>query len=171
MSHNINILTLFPYLLSKKLLFYLWAQHVLLIVKSLVYNFNIICSLLAHTLITVMWYYVCMPTLESRHYFKVTGQCSAHARKLLRMPHTSQCMWLTANLIKMLETAQSSRLNGTSNLRASWPKKISLWVSYDSNTTSAVPHEEFFFCKTGFLLRGTSFCTPWLSLFERLDSY
>ena len=35
---------------------------------------------------------------------KVTGQCSAHARKLLRMPHTSQCTWLTTNLIKTLET-------------------------------------------------------------------
>ena len=49
--------------------------------------------------------------------------------------------------MKTLETAQSSCLNGTSNLRASWPKKISLWVSYDSNTTSAVPHAAFFSVK------------------------
>ena len=56
------------------------------------------------------------------------------------MPHTSQCTWLTVNLIKTLETAQNNRLNRMSNLRASWSKKITLWVSYNSNTTRAVPH-------------------------------
>ena len=46
--------------------------------------------------------------------------------------------WLTVRFITRLETAESSRLNRISNLRVSWPKKISLWVSYDSNTTSIV---------------------------------
>ena len=54
------------------------------------------------------------------------------------------------NLIKRLETAQSSCLNRTSNLRASWPNKISLWVSYDSITTRAVPHLAYFSVKQKF---------------------
>ena len=56
--------------------------------------------------------------------------CSTYVHKLLCMPHASQCMWPTVNLIKKLEMAQSSSLNHMSNLRASWPKRISLWVSY-----------------------------------------
>ena len=73
-------------------------------------------------------------------------------------------------LITELETAQSSHLSCASNLRASWPKKILLLVSYDSTATRAVPHVAFFFCKTRVLLLGTSFCTHWLPLFELLSS-
>ena len=50
-------------------------------------------------------------------------------------------------LLTGLETAQSRRLNRASNLGASWPKKISLWVSYNSITTRAVPHVAFFSVK------------------------
>ena len=37
-------------------------------------------------------------------------------------------------LLKTLETAQSRGSNCTSNVWASWPKKILLWVSYNSNS-------------------------------------
>ena len=66
--------------------------------------------------------------------------------------------------------AQRSHLNRASNLRASWLKKFSLWVSYDSTTIRAVLHVSFL-CKTCVLLRGTSFGTHWLPLFKLLDSY
>ena len=74
-------------------------------------------------------------------------------------------MTKNARLITRLETAKSSRLNCTSNLRASWLKKTLLWVSFDSSTTRAVPHLSFL-CKTGDLLCGTSFYTHW---FHRLS--
>ena len=55
-----------------------------------------------------------------------------------------------------LETVRSSLLNRVSNLRASWPKKISLWVSYDhSTTTRAVAHIALFSVKL-VLPNGTS---------------
>ena len=93
----------------------------------------------------------CLPVLLS---FLRLQKCSAHARKILCTPIQYSTFYASdqARKIKLstkwfIETAQSSRLKRASNFRASWPKKIWLWVSYDSITTKAVPHVVFFSVK------------------------
>ena len=51
------------------------------------YHYNTLCALHRYIIIAS----ACIQAVYDVPHFKVTGQCSAHARKLLRMPHTSQC--------------------------------------------------------------------------------
>ena len=69
---------------------------------------------------------------------------------------------------KFSKEVRNGRLSRTANVRASWPKKISLQVPYDSNTTSAVPHLAFSVKLESCLWYKLKICTPWLPL---LDSY